>query len=96
MPSEIRPIIPNVAIPPNIPPGPKAANAVVIAAPPVSPVAPIAVTNTRPGIPKAAIFDTNLSIYISFHFSSFLNLSYFKSNCLLLPAARLTQLSHSR
>lgn len=32
MPSEIRPIIPNVAIPPNIPPGPKAANAVVIAA----------------------------------------------------------------
>lgn len=42
MPSEIRPIIPNVAIPPNIPPGPKAANAVVIAAPPASPVAPIA------------------------------------------------------
>ena len=34
IPSEIRPITPSVAIPPMIPPGPRAAKAAVIAAPP--------------------------------------------------------------
>lgn len=62
-PSLITTNTPKAAMPPNMPNGPpSAANAVVIAAAPVQPVAAIATSRTIPETPSATIFCTKQSI----------------------------------
>jgi len=60
--SVIKPVTPKRAIPPNIPPGPRKANAAVIAAAPAKPVVAIVTTRMIPGNPRAATFRTTSSI----------------------------------